>query len=93
MSDRVIAALRKHIAKRRAFIQNRFPKHLNQTDYLGLCGMHQEIEEIGTLLEALVRQGDAPEPDEIDDTAVPAVDPRPQDRKSVNLPSTRIKTK
>lgn len=88
MSDRVIAALQKHIAKRRAFIKDRFPKHLNQTDYLGLCGMHQEVEDLDDVLQAAIRLDNAPEPSEADDSK--PLDPDKPVR--VGVPSTRVKT-
>lgn len=61
LSDSVVHALRTHIAERRASILSKFPKHLKQEDYIGLCGMHQEVEMFANALQAAVQKANAPD--------------------------------
>lgn len=68
LSDTVLHAVRQHIAERRAHFTSRFPKHLKQEDYLGLCGMHQEVELMASVMQEAVRKANAAEQtDEVDD--------------------------
>lgn len=67
LSDTVLHAVRQHIAERRAVILSKWPKHLKQEDYIGLCGMHQEVELMANVMQEAVRKANAAEqPEEVD---------------------------
>lgn len=65
MSNESIAArLKKHIAKRRAVIVERYRKKLNHDEYMYNCGLDQELTDLEAVLQAAIRKANSAEGDD-----------------------------
>jgi CRISPR/Cas system CSM-associated protein Csm2 small subunit len=59
LTDTAMHTLRKHIADRRTEIAAKFPKNLGPIEYNLLCGRHQELEAMATVLQEAIRKANS----------------------------------
>lgn len=60
-AESIVAAVRKHIAGRRAVITDAWPKHLKKKAYAKLVGEHTELERLETMFLDAVKKSNAAE--------------------------------